>query len=56
MLVVGIPTSGGPDVDVPTVLYSLPGVLAVLVVLTIAMALPVVIGRLARRDARIAAS
>ena len=47
-LVVGLPTSGGPEFDVPTVLYTQPMVMVVLVVLTVALALPAVAGRLAR--------
>jgi hypothetical protein len=44
VLIVGLPTTGGPDFDVATVLYTLPAVLAVLLIATIALALPAVIG------------
>jgi hypothetical protein len=39
-----LPTTGGPDFDVATVLYTLPAVLAVLLIATIALALPAAIG------------
>lgn len=45
VLIVGLPTTGGPDFDVATVLYTLPTVLAVLLIATIALTLPAVIGR-----------
>ena len=45
VLIFGLPTTGGPDFDVATVLYSLPVVTAVLVVATVALALPAVAGR-----------
>ena len=45
VLVVGLPTTGGPDFDVATILYTLPLVMAVLVVATVALALPAVVGR-----------
>ena len=45
VLVVGLPTTGGPEFDVATILYTLPLVMAVLVVATIALALPAVVGR-----------
>lgn len=47
-LVVGRPTTSGPDFDIPMVLYTLPLVMVVLIVLTVALALPAVAGRLAR--------
>jgi hypothetical protein len=45
VLVVGLPTTGGTDFDVATILYSLPMTLAVLVIATIALALPAIVGR-----------
>ena len=45
VLVVGLPTTGGPEFDVATILYTLPLVMAVLVVATVALALPAVVGR-----------
>ena len=45
VLVFGLPTSGGPDFDVATILYTLPMVLAVLLIGTVALALPAVVGR-----------
>jgi hypothetical protein len=45
VLIVGLPTTGGTDFDVATILYTLPMALAVLVVATIALALPAVVGR-----------
>ena len=49
VLVVGLPTTGGPEFDVATILYTLPLVMAVLVVATIALALPAMVGRRVRR-------
>jgi hypothetical protein len=45
VLVFGLPTTGGPDFDVATILYTLPTLMAVLVVATISLALPAVVGR-----------
>ena len=45
MLIVGLPTSGGTDFDVPSILYTLPATMAVLVIATVALALPAVVGR-----------
>lgn len=45
VLIFGLPTSGGPDFDVATVLYTLPLLIAVFVVATVALALPAVVGR-----------
>lgn len=44
-LVFGLSTTGGPDFDVATILYTLPMLMAVLVVATVALALPAVVGR-----------
>ena len=48
VLIVGLPTSGGTDFDVPTILYSLPSALIVLLVATLAIALVPVVGSRAR--------
>jgi hypothetical protein len=45
VLVVGVPTSGGPDFDVGTILYSAPQMLVVLLIATILIALPLVVVR-----------
>ncbi len=45
VLIVGLPTSGGPDSDVPTILYTLPAWMAMLVIATVTLALPAVVGR-----------
>lgn len=45
-LVVGLPTSGGPDRDVPTILYSVPEMLVVVVIATLLIALPLIAARL----------
>ena len=45
VLIFGLPTSGGTDFDVPTILYTLPATMAVLVIATVALALPAVVGR-----------
>jgi hypothetical protein len=45
VLTFGLPTSGGPEFDVATILYTLPMLMAVLVVATVALALPAVVGR-----------
>ena len=44
VLIVGLPTTGGTDFDVPTILYSLPSALMVLLVATLAIALVPVVG------------
>ena len=49
VLVFGVPGSGGPELDVATVLYTLPTVMMVLVFATVALALPAVVGRWAAR-------
>ena len=51
VLVFGLPTTGtgGPDFDVATILYTLPMLMGVLVVATVALALPAVVGRRAAR-------
>ncbi len=46
VLLVGVPTTGGPDSDVATVLYSLPSLLLVLLIATCSLPLPAAIGRL----------
>lgn len=48
VLIVGLPTTGGTDFDVPTILYSLPSALMVLLVATLAIALVPVVGSRAR--------
>lgn len=48
VLNVGLPTTGGTDFDVPTILYSLPSALMVLLVATVAIALVPVVGSRAR--------
>jgi hypothetical protein len=45
VLIVGLPNTGGPDFDVATILYTLPMWMAVLVIATVALALPAVVGR-----------
>ena len=45
VLIVGLPTTGGTDFDVATILYTLPAALAVLVIATTALALPALVGR-----------
>ncbi len=45
VLIVGLPTTGGTDFDVATILYTLPTALAVLVIATTALALPALVGR-----------
>ncbi len=45
VLAYGLPTTGGPDSDVATILYTLPLLMAVLVIATVALALPAVAGR-----------
>jgi hypothetical protein len=45
VLLIGLPTSGGSEHDVATVLYSLPSFILVLVIATVAVALPPVGGR-----------
>ena len=49
MLIVGLPTTGGPDFDVATILYTLPTVMVVLVLATCALAVPALVGRLTAR-------
>ncbi len=41
----GLPTSGGPDFDVATILYTLPVMMGVLVIATVALAVPAAVGR-----------
>lgn len=48
VLVVGVPTSGGPDDDVATILYSMPSLLAILIVVTAALAIAPIAGRRSR--------
>ena len=48
VLIFGLPTTGGTDFDVPTILYSLPSALMVLLVATLAIALVPVVGSRAR--------
>ena len=50
LLAVGVPSTGGPEFDVRTALYSVPPLLALLVVATGLIALPLV--TLRRREAR----
>lgn len=45
VLVFGLPTSGGPDFDVATILYTVPLAMAVLLVATVGLAMPAVVGR-----------
>ena len=44
-LVVGVPTSGGPDFDVGTILYAAPQMLVVLLIATVLVALPLIVVR-----------
>ena len=44
-LVVGVPTSGGPDFDVGTILYAAPQMLVVLLIATVLIALPLIVVR-----------
>jgi hypothetical protein len=48
VLIVGLPTTGGTDFDVPTILYSVPSALLVLLIATLAIALAPVVGSRAR--------
>jgi hypothetical protein len=45
VMIFGLPTSGGPDFDVATILYTLPMMMGVLVIATVALAAPAVVGR-----------
>jgi hypothetical protein len=45
VLIFGLPTTGGTDFDVATILYTLPMAMAALVIATIALALPAAVGR-----------
>ncbi len=45
VLTFGLPTTGGTEFDVRTILYTLPMVMTVLVIATFALALPAVAGR-----------
>ena len=48
VLLVGFPTSGGPDRDIATILYSLPELLIITVVATLLIASPLVVARIHR--------
>lgn len=52
MLVVGLPTTGpppgGPERDLPTILYSVPEMLLILLVATLLLALPLAVAHLRR--------
>lgn len=54
MLVVGLPTTGpppgGPERDIGTMLYSVPGMLLILVVATLLLALPLAVARIRRTE------
>lgn len=54
ILVVGLPTTGpppgGPERDVGTVLYSVPGMLVILVAATLLLALPLAVARMRRTE------
>lgn len=48
VLFVGFPTTGGPDRDIATILYSLPELLVITVVATLLIASPLVVARIHR--------
>jgi hypothetical protein len=48
VLFVGFPTSGGPDRDIATILYSLPELLVITVLATLLIASPLVVARIHR--------
>jgi hypothetical protein len=49
LILVGLPTTGGgPERDIPTMFYSLPGMLIAAVVATLLIALPLILARLRR--------
>jgi hypothetical protein len=48
VLFVGFPTTGGPDRDIATILYSLPELLLVTVVATLLIASPLIVTRIHR--------
>jgi hypothetical protein len=48
VLLVGFPTSGGPDRDIATILYSLPELLVITVVATLLIASPLLVARIHR--------
>jgi len=48
VLLVGLPTSGGPDRDIATILYSLPELLVITVVATLLIASPLLVTRIHR--------
>ena len=48
VLFVGFPTTGGPDRDIATILYSLPELLVVTVVATLLIVSPLVLARIHR--------
>jgi hypothetical protein len=48
VLLVGVPTNGGPDRDIATILYSLPELLVITVVATLLIASPLLVARIHR--------
>jgi hypothetical protein len=48
VLFVGFPTTGGPDRDIATILYSLPEMLVLAIVATLLIASPLVVARIHR--------
>lgn len=48
VLFVGFPTTGGPDRDIATILYSLPELLVITVVATLLIASPLAVARIHR--------
>jgi len=48
VLLVGFPTTGGPDRGIATILYSLPELLVITVVATLLIASPLVVARIHR--------
>jgi hypothetical protein len=48
VLFVGFPTTGGPDRDMGTILYSLPELLVITIVATLLIASPLVVARIHR--------
>jgi hypothetical protein len=49
VLFVGFPTTGGPDRDIATILYSLPELLVLTIVATLLIASPLVVARIHRQ-------
>jgi hypothetical protein len=48
VLLVGFPTTGGPDQDIATILYSLPELLVITVIATLLIASPLLVARIHR--------